>query len=180
MIASQRSRTLGIKHGVGYHQFLVFPTPSVMPQDSPSIAIETASCGKAPATWTQEINSRTTQEEIGVVIHASARSPQRKGIVAVSPDIAIEDDGSCSFSIDSHLMLGIAWFYCCSIVVVYGQSTDDAVIGSFLQHYHTVVYWLAVILLDDTCFFGFCHMMQVLSRCSPTNTMFGRSTMTFC
>ena len=50
-------------------------------------------------------------------------------------------------------MLRVARLHCGSVVVVDGQSADDAVVGTFLQHYHSMMHGLAVIFLDGARLF---------------------------
>ena len=72
VIAPQDSRPFGIKRRIGDDQLLVFVAPSVVPDDGTAVAIEAAACGIAPASRTQEVDTRTTQEEVSMVVHAVA------------------------------------------------------------------------------------------------------------
>ena len=65
--------------------------------------------------------------------------PQTKRIVAVCPDIAIDDDGAVSLAVDCHLVGCIAWLYNCAVVVVYSESADDAAVGLWGEYYHAMM-----------------------------------------
>lgn len=117
-----------------------------MPNNSSPVAVEVAACGIAPAAWTEKVDAGASQVQVGVVVHAVAAScPKGEGVVAVGPDVAVDDDGAGGSSEESHLMGG-GFFDSRSVVVVYGQSADDAIVGTFLQHDDAVAYGFAAIL----------------------------------
>ena len=70
-----------------------------MPENGAGIAEEAATGGIAFASRTDEVNARTTYEEVAMVIHASfavfALAPKRKCIITVGDDIAVDDNGAC-------------------------------------------------------------------------------------
>ena len=61
MVSSKDCWTGRIEMGIGDYEFLALVTPSVMPHDGPTVAIETASCGIAPSPWAEEVDSRASQ-----------------------------------------------------------------------------------------------------------------------
>ena len=84
-----------------------------------------------------------------MVVHTSFAGPQRQSVVAVGPDVAVEDDGARGTSIDSHLVGRVAGLHLRTIVIIDGQTTDDAVVGTFLQHHDTVMHGLSVIFFNS-------------------------------
>ena len=149
MIAAQHGGRLGIKVRVFDDQFLVLITPSVVPNDGPTITEESAAGGIAPATGAEKVNAWAMQIQVGVVIHTiAAGCPERQGIITIGTDVTVDNDGTGGTAVDGHLVSGIARLHHGAIVVVDCQATDDAVVGPFLQYDDAIAYRLAVILSD--------------------------------
>ena len=75
MVAAQWGGALGIERRVGDHQFLVGVASPVVPEDGASVSIESAAGGIAPASRTEEVDTRTAQEQVGMIVHASVACP---------------------------------------------------------------------------------------------------------
>ena len=95
MVTAQWSGTGGIEMRVGDDQFLALVSTAVVPYDGTAVAIEAASRGIAPSPRTQEVDPRASQREVGMVVHTVALgSPERESIVAISTDVAVDNDGA--------------------------------------------------------------------------------------
>ena len=79
-----------------------------MPEDGTGIAKETAAGCVAGTPRANEINSRTADIEVGMVIQTAlavvALAPERKGVIAVGDNIAVDYDCACGFAEDGKLM----------------------------------------------------------------------------
>ena len=98
MIASKWGGLEGIKFRICNHEFVGDVTTSVMPQNGAGITDETATGGIAFSARANEINARTTDEEVRVVIKATfavvAFAPKRQGIITVSNNVTVDNDGT--------------------------------------------------------------------------------------
>ncbi len=121
----------------------------VVPDDSMSVAHEPATRGIANASRTKEIDAKTAQVEVGMIVHAIASlSPERESIVAIGPDVTIDDNGTRSTSEDGHLMRRIAWLHSRTVVIVDSETTDNAIIGPFLKYDDPIAYFTTMIFGD--------------------------------
>ena len=118
-----------------------------MPDDGTAVAQELAAGSVAGASRTDEVYSRTAQKEVSMIVHSILLAPERQGVIAICIDIAVGDDGACASAEDCHLM-GSGLLYGRAVVVVYGDSADNAVVGVFSQHDDSLVNILAFVLLD--------------------------------
>ena len=76
VVSAQRGGTLGIELRVGNHQLLVFIATSIVPYQRPSVTIQPATGGIAPASRTQEVHTRAAQIEVGMIVHPTLTRPQ--------------------------------------------------------------------------------------------------------
>ena len=134
VVTTEQGGRLGIEIGILDHQFPVLVTPTVMPDDGTAVTHEMTTHSKTPATWTEEIDTRASQIEVGMVVHTVTflRCPEREGIITIGPHVAVDDDGAGGFAEDRHLMRCVARLYHRTIVIINGQSTDDTVVGAIL------------------------------------------------
>lgn len=82
-----------------------------------------------------------------MIVHSILLAPERQGIIAICIDIAVGDDGACASAEDCHLV-GSGLLNGRAVVVVYGDSADNAVVGVFSQDDDSLVNILAFVLLD--------------------------------
>ena len=144
VIASERSWFDGIEFGIRHHELIVDVATSVMPKDGTSIAEETATSGIASATRTDEIHSRTADEKVGMIVHATCIAPKGKRIVSIRNDIAIDDDGTSCLAIHSELMGGRIGDGR-TIIVYHRQSRNHTVVGIRREHHDAMQSFLASI-----------------------------------
>ena len=157
VIPAQLRRTLRIKAGVGYHQFLCLVTVTVMPYHGMAVAVELAACGIAPSARTKEIHAGTAQRQVGMIVQAAGtRCPQRQRVIAVSPYITVYHDGACSPAIYRHLVGG-GRVNRGTIVVIHRHAAYHAVVGTLKQFHYAFSHLLAFILSDYRLAVKLCH-----------------------
>ena len=157
VIPAQLRRTLRIKAGVGYHQFLCLVTVTVMPYHGVSVAVELAARGIAPSARTKEVHTGAAQRQVGMIVQAAGtRCPQRQRVIAVSPYITVYHDGARGSAIHRHLVGG-GRVNRGAIVVIHRHTAYHAVVGTLKQFHDAFSHLLAFILSDDRLAVKLCH-----------------------
>ena len=75
VIASQLGGREGIEGRACHDKLVVDVASAVVPEDGSAVANELAACGIASATRAHEVDTRTAQVEVGMIVHSSLLAP---------------------------------------------------------------------------------------------------------